>query len=120
MKYLKYFENNSEILYKRIIGLNNIIDWENNHKNRPFENSFIDKLKKDGYKTNIQERNPNVISMVLNYYEIDIESFQDEWYIINAIEEDGDDSWSIYTYVCDSYEGIIQCLSFIKNSDSLE
>lgn len=117
MKYLKYFESNSEVLYKRIIGLVNIIEWEGNHKSSPFERNFIDKLEKDGYKTT---QEGNIAYMTLNGCEIDIEAFQDEWYMVNASVEVSSDSWSVYTYICDSYEGVIQCLEFIKNSNSLE
>jgi hypothetical protein len=56
----------------------------------------------------------------IGYHEIEIRSYEDEWFLLIAATEDSDDSWSEYHYECDSIEGVMQCLNYVKNQKNLE
>jgi hypothetical protein len=120
MKYLKYFENNT-ILYHRILGYSNILEFINKRVSVEMDKSLIDLiLQQNKYVISKKLNNNAILITNIGCHEIEIRSYEDEWFLLIAATEDSDDSWSEYHYECDTIEGVIQCLNYVKNQKNLE
>jgi hypothetical protein len=112
MKYLKYFENNTT-LYHRILGYSNILEFINKRVPIEMDKSLIELIfQQNKYAVKNKLNANSILISNIGYHEIEIRSYEDEWFLVNIGSDGTDNFW----YLCDGSEGLGKLISDKKLS----